>query len=175
MIRIWRGWGDDWVYRGSMTYRQDLKYRALQKDGLKPRQAREFIFYDFYQAYMRRFRAGIRRGQAGNTKASAWKWWRFCYESAIEKARRGIRGGYQPPPKPYDPNKPHRKLRPDGTIDSSHSREYEKERRAKQTREMEGVPKGLTNIQRDFEGKIIGGIKYNKGTGKFEVWKPQAE
>ena len=172
MIRIWKGWGDDWVYRGSMTYMQNRKYKALRKDGLSPILAREFIWYDFYQAYMRRFRAGIRRGVAGNTKESVWKWWRFCYESAIEKGRRGMRGGYRPPTKPYDPNQPHKKLSADGSINYTHSREYERERRSKQKRDKTEVPKDVISVMRDWEGNIIGGVRQDEKTGRFEVWEP---
>lgn len=172
MIRIWRGFGNEWSYHGSMTYIQNLKHKALVKDGLSPVLAREFIFYDFFHAYMRRFRAGIRRGIAGDTKSSTWKWFRKCYEDAVRKARRGIRGGYKPPKRDYIPSQPHRKLLPDGTIDYEHTREYERGRRAKQRREKTQLPKDVISIQYDSEGKIIGGVKFDKETGRYIEWKP---
>ena len=172
MIRIWQGFGREWRYHGSMTYLQNLRYKALVKDGLSPAQSREFIWFNFYHAYIRRFRRGIRRGMAGNTKSSAWAWFRECIERAIARARRGERGGYKPPRRDYDPSKPHKKLKPDGTIDYPHTKEYEQKRRAKQEREKTQVPKGVTGIQYDSEGNIIGGVTFDKDTGRYVEWRP---
>lgn len=129
-VRISKGWGKEWEYRGSRTYLQQRRYEALRKDGLRPFQAKHFVFYNFSRAYMRRFRSAIRRGEAGRSQSSVWALWRKMYNDAIEKARRGDKGGYTPPKKPYDPNKPHKKLNQYGEIDYSHSREYERDRRA---------------------------------------------
>jgi len=129
MIRIWQGWGDDWKYRGGMTWLQNRKHQALVKDGLSPLQAREFIWYKFGLAYMRRFRNAIRRGEAGTTKSSAWALWRRYYNDAVR--RRGQPGGYTPPPKHYDPSKPHKKLTSEGKVDTQYTSKYERDRRAK--------------------------------------------
>ena len=172
MIRVWQGFGKEWRYHGTMTYIQSLRHRALIKDGLSPTQAREFIWFNFYHAYMRRFRTGIRKGLAGNAKSSAWTWFRECYERAIARARKGERGGYKPPPRAYDPDKPHKKLKSDGTIDYPRTREYERKRRAKQEKEKAQMPKDTVSIQYDSEGNIIGGVKLDKETGRYVEWRP---
>ncbi len=128
MIRIWQGWGDDWKYRGGMTWLQSRKQQSLIKDGLSPIQAREFIWYKFGQAYMRRFRNAIKRGEAGSTKATAWALWRRYYNDAIR--RRGQPGGYIPPPRQYDPTQPHKKLTSEGKVNTQYTSEYERRRRA---------------------------------------------
>ncbi len=128
MIRIWQGWGDDWKYRGGMTWLQNRKSQGLIKDGLSPLQAREFVWYKFGQAYMRRFRNAIRRGEAGKTKESAWALWRKYYNDAIR--RRGQPGGYTPPPRKYDPTQPHKRLTSEGKVDTQYTSAYERKRRA---------------------------------------------
>ena len=128
MIRIWQGWGDDWQYRGGMTRFQSKKQQGLVKDGLSPLQAREFLWYKFSNAYMRRFRNAIKRGEAGKTKKSAWALWRKYYNDALK--RRGQPGGYTPPPRQYDPGKPHKKLTSGGQVDTGYTSEYERSRRA---------------------------------------------
>ena len=136
MIRIWKGWGEEWKYQGQRTSLQQRRFQALLKDGLRPYQAKHFVFYNFSSAYMRRFRSAIRRGMAGRSQASVWALWRRIYDDAMAKARRGDRGGYIPPPKSYNPNKPHKKINPDGSIDYSHSREYERKRRSKSKKSL---------------------------------------
>jgi len=144
--RIWKGWGEEWEYRGKRTWIQERRYQSLINDGLKPYQAKHFVFYNFSSAYMRRFRSAIRRGESGRSQASAWALWRKLYDEAIAKSRRGDRGGYIPPPKQYNPNKPHKKMNPDGSIDYSHSREYERGRRSKS--------KGTTTTKPQSSGDV---------------------
>jgi len=151
MIRVWKGWGENWEYRGQRTKLQQRRFEALINDGLKPYQAKHFVFYQFSSAYFRRFRSAIRRGMAGRSQSSAWSLWRKLYDDAIAKARRGDRGGYIPPEKPYNPNKPHKKLNPNGEIDFSHSREYERGRRAK--------TKGTATTKPRPGGDVSGWIK----------------
>jgi len=147
VIRIWKGWGEQWSYRGPRTWLQQRRYEALIKDGLRPYQAKHFVFYNFSHAYMRRFRAAIRRKEAGRSQASVWDLWRRIYDDAIRKGRRGDRGGYEPPPRKYDPSRPHKKLNQDGTIDYSHTRDYERNRRAKKKRTTtRKAPSGNVNI-----------------------------
>ena len=129
MIRVWQGWGDDWKYRGAMNWLQSKKSQGLVKDGLSPLQAREFVWYKFSNAYMRRFRNAIRRGEAGKTKESAWALWRKYHEDALR--RRGLPGGYEEPERKYDSSKPHKKLTSDGKVDTQHTSEYERARRSK--------------------------------------------
>lgn len=145
-VRIWGGWGNEWRYQGQRTNLQQKRYEALVHDGLKPYQARHFIFYGFSSAYFRRFRSAIRRGEAGRSQSSVWALWRRIFNDAIAKGRRGDRGGYVPPKKPYDPNKPHKKLNPDGSIDYSHSSAYERNRRAKTKGKTASAPKPLKYI-----------------------------
>ena len=149
MIRVRQGWGKDWQYRGGMTRLQSKKHQGLIKDGLSPVQAREFIWFKFGQAYMRRFRNAIRRGEAGATKASAWAIWRKYYDDALK--RKGKPGGYTPPSREYDPTKPHKKLTTEGQVDTGYSAEYERRRRAKQKPEQ-------------------GEVRLNKETGKYEPY-----
>lgn len=131
MKRVWKGWGEEWQYMGKMNYIQTLRYKALVKDGLQPYQAKHFVFYRLSSAYMRRFRRAIRNGMAGRSQRNAWALWRRFYNDAVEKYRRGDRGGYIPPKKPYAPNKPHKKLTATGEIDYSHTAKYERDRRTK--------------------------------------------
>lgn len=171
MKRIWQGWGEDWRYSGGMTRLQKLRHSALVNDGLTPVQAREFIWYSFSQAYMRRFRSNVRRGLAGTTKSSAWALWRKIYDEAIDKGKQGKRGGYLPPPRKYDPNKPHKKTLPTGEPDKEHHRMQNRGYRAKKKAEKSRTD-GVFNIKYDTVGNIIGGVKQNPETGKFETWKP---
>lgn len=169
MIRQWRGWGVPWRYHGGMTKFQQKKSEALQADGLSPEQAKEFIWYNFTHAYMRRFRAGVRRGLAGVTRESAWAWFRKVYDEAIAKGREGKRGGYKPPKRIYDPNKPHKKQLPMGGTDKEYTSSYEQKRRASK-KELE--KRGVTSIYRDTDGNIIGGVRYNPKTKRYEEWIP---
>ncbi len=131
-----------------MMRERRAKYRQAQKRGMSKAAFQRINSQEY-----------IDRGWLTKGTPDYWKMFRHYYNQAI---RLGL---YRPPPKKYDPSKPHKKL-----VGEQIDREYVRKQSQKyRDRERGGKPKGFVSAQYDADGKLIGGLTRDERTGRYKA------
>lgn len=126
------------------------RFEVLRREGFSHREAKQLSRIAFKNRPLKAIRQDIKAGVMADYP-DAWAMYRAYRADLIEKRE------YIPPPK---------KKRP-GRIDKGDVAKQKARYQAKAERRKADKAKGYISTQYDFEGKRIGGIRFDEKTGKF--------